>query len=283
MANRRMFSKRIISSARFLKLTKDAQILYFHLCMNADDDGAVEGFPVRRSIGIEEDAYANLEGRGFVTVLDRDNEVLYINDWHEHNKIRADRLQTSMYRDLIESKVRDVVLIEPKTRSDIKGKTSVPAGQDDDGQSVDEQWTDRGLSVDGPLSGHGHEMDGLGKDRLGKVRLSQDRLEEDREEKVADAPKKRKRFVPPSLEEVESYIREKGLSTDPQYFIDYNTARGWKLKGGQAMKDWKATLRTWERNHKEWLQQRQASLPVSKAQIVTRDEEQPEWGGIFDE
>ena len=92
MANRRMFSRRIINSARFIKLTKDAQVLYFHLCMNADDDGAVEGFPVRRALGIEEDAYANLEGRGFIITLDRENEIVYITDWLEHNKIRADRL-----------------------------------------------------------------------------------------------------------------------------------------------------------------------------------------------
>jgi hypothetical protein len=52
----------------------------------------------------------------------------------------------------------------------------------------------------------------------------------------------------PSLEEVRDYCAERGNDIDPQHFIDYYDARGWKLKGGQTIKDWKACIRTWERN-----------------------------------
>ena len=58
---------------------------------------------------------------------------------------------------------------------------------------------------------------------------------------------KAKRFSPPSLEEVKAYCLERGNGIDAQHFIDYYTANGWKV-GKKPMKDWKATVRTWERN-----------------------------------
>ena len=59
-----------------------------------------------------------------------------------------------------------------------------------------------------------------------------------------------KRFKAPTLDEVRTYCEERGNNVDPQLFIDYYEARGWKLKSGQ-MKDWKAAVRTWERRNKE--------------------------------
>lgn len=58
---------------------------------------------------------------------------------------------------------------------------------------------------------------------------------------------KRKRFVPPTLEEVKAYCIERKNNVDAQRFIDYYTSNGW-LVGKNKMKDWKAAVRTWERN-----------------------------------
>jgi len=55
------------------------------------------------------------------------------------------------------------------------------------------------------------------------------------------------RFAPPALEEVEKYCRERGNNVSAQGFIDYYSSNGWKV-GKNAMKDWKAAVRTWERN-----------------------------------
>lgn len=62
----------------------------------------------------------------------------------------------------------------------------------------------------------------------------------------APAPKPVKRFTPPTVEEVAAYCRERGNHVDPQRWFDYYTANGWKV-GRNAMKDWKACVRTWER------------------------------------
>lgn len=73
------------------------------------------------------------------------------------------------------------------------------------------------------------------------------RKEENRkEEKTKES--KRNIFIPPTVEEVKAYCNEKGSSIDPEQFIDYYTARGWMLNKNQKMKDWKAAVRTWERN-----------------------------------
>ena len=54
-------------------------------------------------------------------------------------------------------------------------------------------------------------------------------------------------FTPPTLEEVQEYCTERWNNVDPQRFIDYYTANGW-LVGKNKMKDWKACVRTWEKN-----------------------------------
>lgn len=65
-------------------------------------------------------------------------------------------------------------------------------------------------------------------------------------ESISDKPK-RSRFIPPTLEEVKAYCVERKNNVDPQHFIDYYESNGWKV-GKNPMKDWKAAVRTWERN-----------------------------------
>jgi len=54
------------------------------------------------------------------------------------------------------------------------------------------------------------------------------------------------RFARPSLEEVRAYCEERKNKIDPEHFIDYYEANGWKV-GKSSMKDWKAAVRNWER------------------------------------
>ena len=54
-------------------------------------------------------------------------------------------------------------------------------------------------------------------------------------------------FVPPTVEEAQAYIAEQGYSVDAERFVDFYTAKGWFV-GKSPMKDWKAAVRTWERD-----------------------------------
>ena len=58
---------------------------------------------------------------------------------------------------------------------------------------------------------------------------------------------KSNKFVAPSVEEVKAYCDERNNNIDAQRFVDYYQARGW-MTGKNHIKDWKACVRTWERN-----------------------------------
>lgn len=57
----------------------------------------------------------------------------------------------------------------------------------------------------------------------------------------------RKRFIPPTIEEVQAYCDERCNNVDAERFINFYTSNGWKV-GKNKMQDWKAAVRTWERN-----------------------------------
>lgn len=54
-------------------------------------------------------------------------------------------------------------------------------------------------------------------------------------------------FIPPTVEEVAAYCKERNNGINPERFVDYYESNGWKV-GRNSMKDWKAAVRTWERN-----------------------------------
>lgn len=55
------------------------------------------------------------------------------------------------------------------------------------------------------------------------------------------------RMKRPTVEEVAAYCQERKNGINPEQFIDYYTANGWRV-GKAPMKDWRAAVRTWERN-----------------------------------
>ena len=61
---------------------------------------------------------------------------------------------------------------------------------------------------------------------------------------------KKKRFVKPTFEEVEAYIREQDYDIDPHTFFDYYEACGWTVGKNKPMKDWKASVRYWVSSRK---------------------------------
>lgn len=66
------------------------------------------------------------------------------------------------------------------------------------------------------------------------------------------------RFRKPTIEEIEQYCIERDNGIDAQYFFDYYERNGWVV-GKTKMKDWKAAVRTWERNKNQNTKQNQSS------------------------
>ena len=215
MAERRMFAKTIIDSDAFLDMPMSTQALYFHLSMRADDDGFINNPKrIQRMIGASDDDLKLLIAKSFIITFE--SGVVVIKHWKIHNYIQSDRYKPTVYA-------------EEKSLLDVK-KNKAYTLNDECIQNV--YITDT--------------QDRLGKDRLGKDRLGKDRLGKDSIE-IEEPKSKAKRFTPPTLEEVTAYCIERNNNVDAQHFIDYYTSNGW-LVGKNKMKDWKAAVRTWERN-----------------------------------
>lgn len=80
------------------------QNLYFHLGMNADDDGFVEHFTVMRMTESRPDDLRILHARNYVKIFD--DKVLIIMDWNENNYIRADRYTPSRYLEIYKDELK---------------------------------------------------------------------------------------------------------------------------------------------------------------------------------
>ena len=100
--------------------------------------------------------------------------------------------------------------------------------------------------------------------------------EEDKEYiSMSDKPKKQV-FTPPTVEEVTAYCVERNNHVDPQKFCDFYESKGWMV-GKTRMKDWKASVRTWEKNGDNSYVQK--TEPIKKRDPIQEELEKP--GTIF--
>ena len=102
MAERRMFTQKIIDSDAFLDMSLSAQALYFHLNMRADDDGFINNpKKIMRIINASDDDLKLLITKRFVLCFE--SGVIVIKHWRMHNAIRKDRYHPTQYTEEFES------------------------------------------------------------------------------------------------------------------------------------------------------------------------------------
>lgn len=101
MANKRMFSSKIIESADFLNLPHSTQNLYIHLSMGADDDGIVNNAKiVMRMTGCKPKDYQKLIENGYIIELSEN--LCVIKHWKINNNIRGDRYTQTIYPEALQ-------------------------------------------------------------------------------------------------------------------------------------------------------------------------------------
>lgn len=216
MAERRMFAKKITESDAFLDMPSSTQMLYFHLSMNADDDGFVNNpKKIQRMCGASDDDFKLLIAKSFVILFE--SGIIVIKHWKMHNYIQSDRYRPTDYVD--EKSMLGVKKNKAYTLDESKMYTKCI-------QDVS-----------------------VGKDSIGKVSIDKNSIVKDSKGESVRGEKAR-RFIPPSVEEVEQYCIERSNNIDAQSFIDFYESKGWMI-GKNKMKDWKAAVRTWERSRKK--------------------------------
>ncbi len=197
MADKRMFSLKVIDDDRFLELPLAAQTLYFQFCMRADDEGFLNGVKrLRRSLVLTdddeqaardqkalEDGYKALVDSGYILAFE--SGVICITHWKQHNSIRPDRLEQSIFpeRNLVrenKSKIYERVTTLENTEVD---------NMTDNLRTNDGQSADKCPSSDGQVAANCQTSDGqvtancphrLDKDSIGEDRLDKNSTVEDR-------------------------------------------------------------------------------------------------------
>lgn len=210
-------AKSIIKSDQFLDMPATTQNLYFHMLLDADDDGFVNApKSIMRIVGAKEDDMKLLIAKQFV--IGFGSGVIVIKHWKIHNYIQSDRYKPSIQpeRKLLEITANK----EYQLNTDHVSTMDTECIQD--------------VSV-GKVR--------LGKASIGKVRL--DKTIEGECEKPHSP--NRKTFTKPTIDEIQDYCIERNNNVNAEQFYDYYESNGWKV-GKNSMKDWKAAVRTWERS-----------------------------------
>lgn len=113
MAEKRMFSQRVIDSDAFLDMPLTAQALYFHLSMRADDDGFLDNpRKIQRVIGASADDLRLLMAKRYLIPFN--SGVVVIRHWKIHNYIQKDRYHETTYQD-----EKKLLVVKPNREYDI--------------------------------------------------------------------------------------------------------------------------------------------------------------------
>lgn len=241
-----MFAKTIIDSDAFLDMPISSQCLYFHLAMRADDDGFINNpKKIQRTVSCSEDDLTLLIAKKFIIPFQ--SGIVVIKHWKIHNYIQKDRYKATVYQ-------------EEKNMLGTKPNGSY--------KLLDTQCIQNGYSLEAQVR--------LGKDSLGKDRIeipselnwneyqaseTPNETPVENQWKTSETPVERnknvknvknvknkdnKEFVPPTIEEINSYIAEKELNVDGHRFLNYFTESGWIDSNGKEVRNWKLKILTWD-------------------------------------
>lgn len=214
MAERRMMSKSIIKSDTFLDMPATTQNLYFHMLLDADDDGFINApKSIMRMIGAKDDDMKVLAAKQFVIPFE--SGVVVIKDWKIHNYIQNDRYKPSTLPE------RDLLNIQKDKTYTLKSDVS----------RMDTECI---------------QTVSIGKDRLGKVRLGKDRIGKDSIDTLCHVSHD---DVEKSHIEIIEYLNIKTGSKFKPTTKPYIQAIRSRLKEGYTVDDFKTVI---DKKCREW-------------------------------
>lgn len=145
MSHKRMMMKDVTSKNMFVTMSKGAQLLYFHLNMETDDDGVAEGQLVMNMIRARRSDMIELIENDYVTVLDEKGWIVYVNDFHAFNSLGKYLVYPSVYRNALIARFPNIknVLFTPKNnilsrRKGARSKERTDEGKTDEAKRVED-------------------------------------------------------------------------------------------------------------------------------------------------
>lgn len=226
MARQRMFYPDMFTSRDFLRLMDAEKILWVALILYADDFGRGSADPLHlKAVAFPVSAYSledietmtqHIAATMSLVIYDVDGESYYaLANWLKWQ--RLDHPSASK----LPPPPSDIKLYIPEGRGDATASKAVQA------MLAMGYNTYRPDGEYGPIAC---------ADTIVGTETSADNC----------MSKKRTRFTPPTVEEVQTYCDERRNGVDAGNFVDFYSAKGWRI-GATPMKDWRAAVRTWER------------------------------------
>lgn len=191
MADKRMFSSKIINSDAFIEMSPMARILYFNLSLSADDDGFTNSIKREMRItGAKESDLKELVDKKFV--IQFDSGVVLIKHWWINNKRQKDRYTETMFTE-------EMSLVYQKSNKEYELKSNDFSERNKPVTNLEPSWNQVATTTDTQIRGGEDRID---KDRLGEIRLGEGCacVREESSEIQADCP------APPSNEDVFVYF-----------------------------------------------------------------------------
>lgn len=230
MAEKRMFTQKIIDSDPFLDMPLSTQALYFHLNMRADDDGFINNPKrIQRTIGASEDDLKLLIAKRFVICFE--SGVIVIKHWRMHNTLRKDRYNPTTYQE-------ELALLEVKDNNSYTEKSL--------GNQMATTWQPNGNQMEPQYS--------IDKNSRVEISIVED-SNSDSDEPEPPAPKN----TNPVKHKYGEYNNvlltdeelEKLKAEYPDYLDRIERLSSYVESTGKVYKNHYATIRSWAKNDKE--------------------------------
>ena len=102
MAQRRMITKSIFLNGEFLRMSRDAQILYLASIVHADDEGIVDVYPVMQLLSISSLGVFReiVDAKFMIRLSERDSLIALVTEWDQMNHVPQNRFVASKHHEL---------------------------------------------------------------------------------------------------------------------------------------------------------------------------------------
>lgn len=270
MAERRLFSKKITESDAFLDMPTSTQALYFHLNMNADDDGFVNApNKIVRIVGASNDDLKLLIAKSFVIPFE--SGVVVIKHWLMHNLIRKDRYKETEYIDeksQLYLKENGAYTLDETQGTPLSATKWQPNGnqvatqdkiskvklsKDNINNSICDdvhiatptnEYACEFILKNGTMCSRTSRLEINGKHLCGQhARIELQGLEEIEGKAI-------KKFVKPTIPEIRAYCLQNNIRVDAERFFNYYESKGWVV-GKAPMKNWHCALANWAKENRD--------------------------------
>lgn len=232
MAERRMFTQKIIDSDAFLDMPLTTQALYFHLNMRADDDGFVNNpKKIQRMIGASDDDLKLLIAKRFILAFE--SGVVVVKHWRMHNLLRKDRYNPTQYQEemsLLELKGNGSYTESVEILTDsIRDNQPTTNWQPDDNQMATQDSIGKGSIGEGSIGKGRVDYDGI-KDAYNTLCPSLPAVRS-----LSDA---RKKAIKARLNSYsEDDLREAFIKAEASDFLKGKNNRNWQANFDWIIKD----------------------------------------------